>query len=266
MELGWVPTGVRETVRESFVERRIHVRSGFLALWCLEAVIPAMALTAAVAEWVGGRGAFADLVASTLSRSIFGNTSVSVSEWVTNLIGSTSLSSLGLFGVLSALFVVYQLYTAVLFDVNELLSCADGEPRTWTQHFLWFGAFCLWLGAFLVAGNLASGKLYLDAQYHLVPVALAMTTGLVYVGTAGLARNVADHAAVAYGSAVGAAWMEIVKLVFVVYSTSAVGTDALEVTYRQLAFLPLAFLWMHLTWFSFLLGVVVAARRTRDGA
>lgn len=247
---------VRSIVTTAFQIDRIHVRSGFLALWCLEAVVPLFALVAALAEGFGLREDFLELVRGALGPSIFGSTSDSVLSWLTQVAEEANWASIGLFGSVSALFVGYQLYAAVLFDLGELYRSGESE-RSWLAHGLLFVAFLVWSISLVGGGAIGTAALLVQGRLLSVPLVWLATTGLLTIGPKLFGRAEQDTRSLLFGAMVGATWMEIVKVVFVVYSTSSFGTASLTQVYQQLAFAPLAMLWMHLIWFSTLLASVV---------
>ena len=249
---------MKRVLRIALKEQRIQVRSGFLALWALEATIPMLVLAAAIAGWTGHKAGMVDWVRSTLESSILGATAGAASGWLTNVLDHVTLGRLGVLGVLSALFVCYQLYVAVLFDINEILEAGESE-RSWSMHVILFGVFIVWVALLLVGGMVATGWLYESGRWYLAPVSWMLTAGLLSSGPVLFGRNNPPARALFTGAAVGGVWLELLKFAFFIYSTSDLGQDSLMVVYRQLAFAPLLFMWMHLVWFSVLLAVVVSA-------
>ncbi len=240
---------------------RIHVRSGFLALWALESIAPLAVLTAAICGWLGYRAELVDWVGQTLATSILGSTSTGAADWLTTVLDQTTFGQLGLLGTISSVFVVYQLYVATLFDVNEILGPEEEDPdseRSWWAHFALFPPFAIWVGLLMIGGMVATGWMLQQGHYWLIPGVYAASVVLLGGGPWMLCRQPPERVHLLRGAAVGALWLELLKIVFFVYSTSSFGSSTLDTTYRQLAFLPLVFLWMHLLWFSVLVGMIVA--------
>lgn len=248
---------------------RIHVRSGFLALWALESIAPLAVLTAAIFGWLGYRTELVDWVGQTMASSILGSTSTQAADWLTAILDKTTFGQLGLLGTVSSVFVVYQLYVATLFDVNEILGPDEedsGSERSWLTHFALFLPFAIWVGLLMVGGMVATGWMLQQGHYWGIPCVYAGSVVVLGGGPWMLCRQPPEWAHLLRGAAVGALWLELLKIVFFVYSTSSFGSSTLDTTYRQLAFLPLVFLWMHLLWFSVLVGMIVAHISARGAA
>jgi len=245
---------IRRIATEAFQEQRIHVRSGFLALWALEATVPLLALAAASMEAIGGEGTLGVALHTLLADSIFGATAGDIAGFLQNVVSDITWQRLGVFGTVSALFVGYQLYVATLFDLRELLPCTT--ERTWTTHFLLFIPFLLWVGSLLAGGVIGTTAWVTSGPWYLAPLTWLGTAAILAGGIRVFGGHRPPRALLA-GALVGATWLEVVKAVFVLYSTSDVGASSLDTLYQQLAFAPLAFLWMHLVWFALLLDATV---------
>jgi hypothetical protein len=227
-------------------------------------VIPVFTLAAAASEAMGRREVFHQGLREILQGSIFGDTADGFLVWLTNVAEGASWQQIGLFGSLSALFVGYQLYAAVLFDLQELLDSGASE-RSWLAHFAYYPAFLVWTTVFLVGGVLGTGLMVMAGNWWMAPLVWLASVTTLAVGAAIFGRAKQSWTALCIGGAAAATWLEAIKLVFVLYSTSDYGTNTLWVVYRQLAFAPLAFLWMHLIWFSVLLGTVVMGEVGKGG-
>lgn len=246
---------ITDLARCAFVQDRIHVRSGFLALWCLEAVVPLLALAAAAAEAVAVRHELREGLFDTLQVSIFGATNDTILPWLDRVLGAASWQGVGLFGAVSALFVGYQLYVAVLFDLGELQRAGPSQ-RSWALHAALYPVFLVWVTVLVLGGLVGTSLVFADGHVYLWPGVWLTSTLCLFVGPRWFGRSALPWRSRLGGAAVGATWLELVKGVFVAYSTSRFGSDALASIYRDLAFVPLAMLWMHLLWFSVLLGSV----------
>jgi uncharacterized BrkB/YihY/UPF0761 family membrane protein len=248
---------IQTVAREAIQQCRIHIRSGFLALWCLESVVPLMAVAGAAAAWLEADEQLEEWLRDALSFSIFGATNESIGPWLSSVVSDASWQQVGLFGVLSALFVGYQLYVAVLFDLGELLKSGDSD-RTWATHFALYPVFLAWVTVLLLGGLVGTSLVWSSSHYVGIPLVWALSFGALAVAPSWFGRSRLPWPALLGGAAVGATWLELLKTVFVLYSTSEFGSDALASIYRDLAFVPLALLWMHLVWFSVLLGTVTS--------
>jgi uncharacterized BrkB/YihY/UPF0761 family membrane protein len=240
---------------------RIHVRSGFLALWALESIAPIAVLVAAIGSSTGRKRLLVDGVEAGLASSILGKTSGEAAQWLTNVLSTASFSQLGVLGVASSLLVVYQLYVAVLYDANDILGPdqeAEESTRSWWMHFWLFIPFSAWVVLLMIGGMIATGWMVQNEMWLYLPVVYLGSAGLLVVGPKMLCREPPPLSNLVGGALVGALWLELLKVLFFVYSTSGLGSSTLSTTYRQLAFLPLVFLWMHLLWFSVLLSMTVA--------
>lgn len=251
---GWWPAA-RTVVEEAF-DDRVHVRSGFLALWAIESCVPLLVLVVVLAVPLGYEDAVIGKVTGVLGDSVFGATSERLGEYLRRLLNATGPTALGAFGILSSLFIVWQLFVATLFDLYDL---QWGRLRLggWRQLPA-LGLFVVWLTALLGGGAAASVALAASGRWWLLPAPLLVATGLIAVPIRWTGGPDRSWRAAAIGGVVGAAWLEVLKSGMYLYAASSFGADALTSTYRVLAFLPIFFLWMHGMFFSLLLAVVVA--------
>ncbi|MEZ4234984.1 MAG: YhjD/YihY/BrkB family envelope integrity protein [Myxococcota bacterium] len=241
--------------RDAIAGRRIHVRSGFLALWCLECVLPLLVTAAAALHLVGRQDLLVHAVQQVVDAGVFGGTSEPFARTLSARIAAAHPMVLGLGGAASAVFLGWQLYAAAAFDFDELSASPPGG--TWLRHFALFPVFGVWAVLLVVGGNVASGWL-LTTHPALTPLAWLGSVLVLGLGIAVFPRRRPRWPAVLAGAAVGGTWLELVKLFFWAYTTSDYGISTLTATYGWFQFVPIAMLWMHLLWFSTLLSVVVA--------
>lgn len=159
-------------------------------------------------------------------------------------------------GVLTSLFILWQLFAATLFDLHDLqwrdfeLGHLDQAPKL----LLFIG----WLTLFLGGGVAATGALWAGGMVYLLPLPLlasvALLTGVIRF-TGGADRT---WRGALVGGLVGAVWWEVLKTALWLWASSSFGSQSLDTTYRVLGFLPVFFLWMHGTFFSLLLAVIAA--------
>lgn len=245
----------RAVVVDAF-RAKVHVRSGFLALWCIEACVPLLVVGAVLAQPLGYGEHFIGGVSSLLGDSVFGATSVELQEYLTDLLDQASPSAVGVAGVLTSLFILWQLFAATLFDLHDLqwrdfeLGHMDQAPKL----LLFIG----WLTLFLGGGVAATGALWAGGMVYLLPLpvlaSIALLTGVIRF-TGGADRT---WRGALVGGVVGAVWWEILKTALWLWASSSFGSQSLDTTYRVLGFLPVFFLWMHGTFFSLLLAVIAA--------
>ena len=244
-------------VREAFGDK-IHVRSGFLALWALEAVVPLVLLVAVSADVFGYQDTVSHWIGQLLASSIFGSQADTANTLFTDLVERVGAAALGITGILSMVFVIYQLYAAALYDYSDLVRAPSGG-RGWIAHALLFPVFMAFTAVLLVGGNVATGMLWARGPiwWALPLVALSNVVVMVF-GLLVFPRRTLPFKSVLIGAVTGALWLELLKTVFWFYTTSGFGEQALDATYWWLGFIPIAFLWMQLLWFAVLLGVVTA--------
>ncbi len=249
---GWIV--LRQVGRD-----RTAIRSGFLALWCIEALVPLLVLGAAVAGVIGQQDAYVAAVAALLDASIFGATSPQATDILSDLLDRASLPLLGVTGVLSSLFITAQLYLVVVYDYNDLLHTSMGRRNKLAATAL-FAFFILWVGVLLGGGVAASAALFTDTGFRwwLLPAPFLLTVLTMGVGLKIYPTAPTGYRAALIGGIVGATWFELVKTFFAFYTTSRTGLDSLDAVYHSIGFVSIFFFWMHLAWFSVLLSVEVA--------
>lgn len=244
-------------VREAFGDQ-IHVRSGFLALWALEAVVPLVLLAAVGANLFGYQDQVSEWIGQLMASSIFGSQSDSANTVFTDLVERVGPATLGITGVLSMLFVIYQLYGAALYDYSDLVRSPSGG-RGWLAHALLFPVFMAFTGVLLIGGNVATGMLWARGPiWWAMPLVALSNVIIMAFGLRVFPRRTLPWTSILIGASAGAFWLELLKTAFWFYTTSGFGEQALDATYWWLGFIPIAFLWMQLLWFAVLLSAVTA--------
>ncbi|MCB9682089.1 MAG: YihY/virulence factor BrkB family protein [Alphaproteobacteria bacterium] len=254
---------VRLVLREG-IRDRIHIASGFDALWCLEAVAPFAVLVVAVARWWHLDDALVGGFEHALPETIFGYTSKEAAGLLQGFVDDASLPALGVAGVISALFITWQLYAAVLYDLRRLTMPLRhlGVGR----HLGLFVVFGVWFVALMGGGLVASASAH-DSGWGIVAAIgpIAWSTVVIALGIRWFTQAAVGWRPAFVGAAWGAVWWEIIKSWFWIYTRSDFGTSSLADFYAALGFVPILMFWTQLTWFSVLLAAVVARYLSAPG-
>lgn len=242
-------------LRDAFRDN-VHVRSGFVALWCIEALVPLLVLAAALAAPLGYDQAMVRSLWALLDDSIFGETADTMVAGLRRLLRDAGLAQLGIAGVITSMFIGWQLFVAAVYDLNDLSWTRMGH--TGGTHIVQFLGFLLWTAALLVGGTAASAAAWQALGWYAIPLPILGTTLVLALGLRLFTRRALTWPGAFVGGLAGALWWEMVKSWFWFYTTSSFGTDSLSSIYQALGFIPIFLFWMHLTWFSVFLGAVAA--------
>jgi len=242
-------------LRDAFRDR-VPVRSGFIALWCMEALIPLLVLAATLARPLGYEDAVLHGLSTLLGDSIFGYTAGQLEHWLRGLLSDTGLAQLGIAGVVTTLFIGWQLFVAAVYDMNAL--SWTRMPRDGGIHLLQFVTFMVWTAALLIGGTAASAAAWHELGWFATPLPWLLEATVLALGLRGFTQGAASWRGAFAGGLAGAVWLELIKSWFYAYTTSRFGTSSLATFYQALGFIPIFLFWMHLTWFSVLLSAVAA--------
>lgn len=244
----WIHLLVRQLIR-----KRVHIRSAFLAVWCLEAVVPLGVLAAALARLWKGRAGLGAALKVMLTESILNLSEVQAAHLIAPLQAEAQLGALGVLGICSALFLGFQLYAATAYDFNDILLSGQGRP---VRQLVLLPAFLVWLLVLLLSGFWATGAVLQRGDLLLLPAPL-LVSALTLAAALWLLPQARLHLrSVAIGAVSAAVVFEVIKAIF--YFQTADNTGSLEPVYQYLLFLPVFFFWMHLMWFCVLLSATIA--------
>ena len=244
---------VRETRRD-----RLPARAATLTYWTAVALVPLLLLGFALTGAMGLKDDTRGAVRQLLYETILASSVEEVGAVLDELILRTHLGTLGTIGVLSTLFIGYQLFSQVGLAYNEIFRAR--EDRSLIYRFTLFYT-ALTLGPILIgAGFLLSAKIGADRGLpfasHLLPLslsALIFTMALLLLPCARVSRRAAI-----FGGILTAAVFEFAKEGFGLYINIFGTKDSLTLIYGSVAFLPVFLLWTNVLWLVVLFGVEVA--------
>lgn len=244
---------VRETRRD-----RLPARAATLTYWTAVALVPLLLLAFALTGAMGLKDDTRTAVRQLLYDTILASSVEEVGAVLDELILRTHLGTLGTIGVLSTLFIGYQLFSQVALAYNEIFRAR--EDRSLLYRFTLFYT-ALTLGPLLLAaGFLLSARVGADRGLpfasHLLPLSLSaviFTTALILLPCARVHRRAAI-----FGGLLTAAVFEVTKEGFASYINIFGTKDSLTLIYGSVAFLPVFLLWTYVLWLVVLFGVEVA--------
>jgi membrane protein len=244
---------VRETRRD-----RLPARAATLTYWTAVALVPLLLLAFAITGAMGLKDDTRNAVRQLLYDTILASSVEEVGAVLDELILRTHLGTLGTIGVLSTLFIGYQLFSQVALAYNEIFRAR--EDRSLIYRFTLFYT-ALTLGPLLLgAGFLLSARVGADRGLpfasHLLPLSLSaviFTTALILLPCARVQRRAA-----LFGGLLTAAVFEVTKKGFALYINIFGTKDSLTLIYGSVAFLPVFLLWTYVLWLVVLFGVEVA--------
>ena len=263
---GWAALRILVHIVRSLARELGGVRAGALTLASLFALVPALALVAAVAKGLGYGGELDAFLTRTLA-----DTPEAVRQRLVELqalVQRTDFQALGLLGCGVLIWSAYAVYERVESALDAIL----GAPRrrslvSRARNFLAFGVVIPFLvvvavamSSFLQGASLAGLRdrwEWLDATYvhslRLLPyLMLWLVFSLLY-------RTLPSHsvgavAALAGGMVAGTAWL----LTLGVYLRFQIGVAQANAIYATFAALPLLIVYLQVTWSIFLVGAEVA--------
>jgi len=244
---------VRETRRD-----RLPARAATLTYWTAVALVPLLLLGFALTGALGLKDDTRNAVRKLLYETILASSVEEVGALLDELILRTHLGTLGTIGVLSTMFIGYQLFSQVGLAYNEIFRAR--EDRSLLYRFTLFYT-ALTLGPILLgSGFLLSARIGgehgLPFASHLLPLSLSaviFTVALLLLPCTRVSRRAAI-----FGGLLTAAVFEVAKESFGLYINIFGTKDSLTLIYGSVAFLPVFLLWTNVLWLVVLFGVEVA--------
>jgi membrane protein len=249
---------------EALDREKISLRAYALTYISLLALVPVLAIVAAVFKGMGGMNILEEHLNSLVLENIVPQAQTSISDFIMDMVGNVNFGSLGVLGVLGTIFTVLAAVKRIEDSFNEIMYAR--RTRSAFSRFSTYWSI-LTLGPLLLFGSLSLQTVVLKNVYvqKVLEISIlnsAMVKAMPIVMTCLLFwalyqfipnTRVNPISAMIGGICMGLVW-EAAKAT---YYVSLAGSFRFNTIYGTLAVLPVTLLWLYLTWTIVLLGAVM---------